>query len=275
MHSARISRTSRLLFATAAVLIGSATATQAQCVGDCDGGGTVTVNELVIGTNIALERAQLSLCPVFDADDNGQVAVNELVTGVNNLLRECPVANTPTPTPTDSGPTPTPTATNTPISGCGNGAVDFELGETCDDGNLEEGPGDDCPADCRIATCTTSGEMLDVDVRFTPPSGVDLAAVQVFVTYPEDRVRIPGRGNVNQVLDRFSNTADIASYSFNDQDYAVAVLAFTDGAVIPAGRLFTVTFDRCGALPAANEFVCRVISASPSADGVTCAATIP
>lgn len=268
-------RLSISLTVIAITLLGIGTVAHAQCVGDCDGNGSVAVNELVLGTNIALERAPLSQCEVFDADDNGQVAVNELVTGVNNLLRECPAASTATPTPTDSGPTPTPTATNTPIAGCGNGTVDFELGETCDDGSREEGPGDDCPGDCRIATCTTTGEMLDVDVSFTPQSGVDLAAVQVFVTYPEDRLRIPGRGNANQVLDRFSNTADVASYSFNDQDYAIAVLAFTDGAIIPTGRLFTVTFDRCGALPTANDFACRVVSASPSADGVTCAVTIP
>lgn len=256
-------------------LLGLPVMASAQCVGDCDNSGAVTVNELVIGTNIALERAQLSTCPVFDPNNSGTVTVNELVTGVNNLLDDCPAVSTPTPTSTVSGPTATPTATNTPIAGCGNGTVDFELGETCDDGNLQEGPGDDCPADCRIATCTTTGETLDVDVSFTPPSGVNLAAVQVFVAYPEDRVRIPGRGNANQVLDRFSNTVDTASYSFNDQDYAAAVLAFTDGAVIPTGRLFTVAFDRCGAVPSANDFACRVISASPSADGVTCAATIP
>jgi hypothetical protein len=276
MHPAPIRQSFSLT--VVAALLSVATVSHAQCVGDCDSSHSVTVNELVLGTNIALERAQLSQCLVFDNDDSGNVTVNELVTGVNNLLRDCPAVvstATPTPTPTTSGPTATPTATSTAIAGCGNATVDFDLGETCDDGNLEEGPGDDCPADCRIATCTASGDSLDVDVSFLPPAGVDLAAVQVFVTYPEDRVRIPGRGNANQVLDRFSNTADVASYSFNDQDYAAAVLAFTDGAVIPPGRLLTVTFDRCGAVPVAADFACRVISASPSADGVTCTATIP
>lgn len=279
MHPTPTVRTAPLLRMALALLLvaGLAVAAQAQCVGDCDGGNSVTVNELVLGTNIALERAQLSQCPIFDSDNNQRVTVNELVTGVNNLLRDCLVVSTATPTPTVtiSGPTPTPTATRTPITGCGNGTVDFDLGETCDDGNLEEGPGDDCPADCRIATCTASGETLDGDVRFTPPAGTALAAVQVFLTYPEATVRIPGRGNGNQVLDRFSNTVDIASYSFNDQDYGAAVLAFTDGATIPAGRLFTVTFDRCGAAPPADAFACRVVSASPSPDGVTCTVAIP
>jgi hypothetical protein len=115
-----------------------------------------------------------------------------------------------------------------------------------------------------------------VDVSFAPPAGTDLAAIQVFLRYPEGAVRIPGRGNANQVLDRFSNTIEVASYSFNDQDYGAAVLAFTDGSTIPAGRLFTVTFDTCSeTLPVTDDFSCRVISASPSAEGVTCTVTLP
>jgi hypothetical protein len=60
------------------------------CVGDCNGDGVVQVNEVIIGVNIALERAQLSTCPSFDVNGNGRVEVNELITAVNNLLRGCP-----------------------------------------------------------------------------------------------------------------------------------------------------------------------------------------
>lgn len=59
------------------------------CPGDCDGGGTVSVNELVVGVNIALDRAAVSACPVFDTDSSGAVAVNELVVAVNAALRGC------------------------------------------------------------------------------------------------------------------------------------------------------------------------------------------
>jgi hypothetical protein len=286
MHTTRFSpspRTMVMAVLALALPIGAA----AQCVGDCDGNGRVAVNELVLGTNIALERAQLSQCPVFDMSGNGSVEVNELVLGVNNALRECPAGTSPTPTQTVtpsvtstatlSGPTPTPTATNTPIEGCGNGETDFDLGETCDDGNNAEGPGDNCPANCRIATCTASDEQIDVDVNFAPPSGVDLAGVQVFLRYPEGLVRIPGRGNATQVLDRFSNLNDIASYSINDQDYGASVLAFTTGETITPGRLFTTTFDRCSEAPAptADDFGCRVTDASPPTAGVTCSVTVP
>jgi hypothetical protein len=59
------------------------------CVGDCDGNGVVAVNELVTGTNILLDRAEISACEDFDTDGSGTVTVNELVSGVNALLRGC------------------------------------------------------------------------------------------------------------------------------------------------------------------------------------------
>lgn len=60
------------------------------CVGDCNGSDDVAVNELVIGVNIALDRADIADCSAFDQDSSGTVAINELVTGVDNLLRGCP-----------------------------------------------------------------------------------------------------------------------------------------------------------------------------------------
>lgn len=91
----------------------------AQCAGDCDASGMVAVNELVLGVNIALDRAALQVCPSFDSDDSGTVAVNELVAAVNNALRGCGITAGPTATAT-STPTATvpatfpPTATATP-----------------------------------------------------------------------------------------------------------------------------------------------------------------
>ena len=60
------------------------------CTGDCDGGGTVRINELVLGVNIALGQAPLDGCPSFDPSGNGRVDINELVMGVNNSLGGCP-----------------------------------------------------------------------------------------------------------------------------------------------------------------------------------------
>ena len=68
------------------------TLSQSTCVGDCDGHGTVTVDELVIGVNVALGNLQLALCPAFDRDHNNKVTVDELVLGVNAALNGCPSA---------------------------------------------------------------------------------------------------------------------------------------------------------------------------------------
>jgi hypothetical protein len=63
--------------------------TAPMCVGDCNGDGTVAINELITGVNIALGNQLLSTCPAFDADGDGSVAINELITAVNNALGAC------------------------------------------------------------------------------------------------------------------------------------------------------------------------------------------
>jgi hypothetical protein len=83
--------------------------TQAQCVGDCDGGGHVTIDELILGVNIALNSQLLSACPAFDADNDGMVAINELILGVNNALTACNTIPVATPTATRTPGTPSPT----------------------------------------------------------------------------------------------------------------------------------------------------------------------
>src|SRR5262245_48484659 len=183
------------LFALAVL---TATHADAQCVGDCSGDGTVAINELISGVNIALGNNPLSSCPAFDVNQSGMVEINELISAVNNALNGCVVVNTPTPTITvaQGSPTPTRTAvegtpTFTPIVGadCGNGTVDFAQGETCDDGNRDEGPEDSCPANCRIAPCERSGDTLTADVVFaTDPADLLLTGLTVFVRYPDGTV---------------------------------------------------------------------------------------
>jgi hypothetical protein len=62
---------------------------QPPCVGDCDGSGTITVNELVRGVTISVESASLDTCNDFDRDGNQRVTVDELIAGVNALLSGC------------------------------------------------------------------------------------------------------------------------------------------------------------------------------------------
>lgn len=63
--------------------------TPSTCAGDCDGGGNVSIDELVRGVNIATGDGELSACTAFDADSNGAVTIDELVAAVNAALRGC------------------------------------------------------------------------------------------------------------------------------------------------------------------------------------------
>jgi hypothetical protein len=62
----------------------------AQCGGDCDGTGTVTINELIIGVNIVLGTAPDSQCPNLGCT-SGMVCINLLVRAVTNALEGCTV----------------------------------------------------------------------------------------------------------------------------------------------------------------------------------------
>lgn len=55
-------------------------------VGDCDGDGHVSVNELVRGVGIALAAAPLSSCAAADRDGDGQVRIEELVAALAAAL---------------------------------------------------------------------------------------------------------------------------------------------------------------------------------------------
>jgi hypothetical protein len=70
------------------LLLGAAAA-HAACPGDCSGDGAVTVNELVLGVNIAFGGAALDQCGSFDVNGDGAVTVNELIGAVNSALNGC------------------------------------------------------------------------------------------------------------------------------------------------------------------------------------------
>ena len=98
------------------------------CSGDCDGNGTVTINEVISCVNVGLELLLRSACLKCDGDGDGAVSINEIVSAVNvglGLFRpsDCgPGIPPPTPTsvpvpPTATGtivPTPTTTVAPTP-----------------------------------------------------------------------------------------------------------------------------------------------------------------
>jgi hypothetical protein len=89
------------------------------CTGDCDGAGSVTVDEIIRGVDIALGLLPVGDCESFDRDGNSVVTVDELIIAVDFALQGClatptltaspELMITPTHTPTNSPPAPTPT----------------------------------------------------------------------------------------------------------------------------------------------------------------------
>jgi len=65
----------------------------ALCVGDCGGDGDVTVDELILGVNVALGSAQLAQCAGLDSSGDGEVTVDELIRAVSNALTGCPAGS--------------------------------------------------------------------------------------------------------------------------------------------------------------------------------------
>ena len=65
------------------------TPTPISCVGDCDGKGTVTVDELLTMVNIALGNVGVAACEAGDRSRDGQITIDEILTAVNNALNGC------------------------------------------------------------------------------------------------------------------------------------------------------------------------------------------
>jgi hypothetical protein len=59
------------------------------CGGDCNGDGTVTVDELLRMVNIALSTVDVSMCTSGDANHDSEITIDEILTAVNNALNGC------------------------------------------------------------------------------------------------------------------------------------------------------------------------------------------
>jgi hypothetical protein len=60
------------------------------CVGDCDRSGDVTIDELLLGVNIALDLREVRECATFDRNQDGAVTIDEILVAVGNALAGCP-----------------------------------------------------------------------------------------------------------------------------------------------------------------------------------------
>jgi OmcA/MtrC family decaheme c-type cytochrome len=83
------------------------------CIGDCDGNGMVTVDNVITMANITLGSTPIDACTAGLPDQADSVTIDLIVTAVNNAIVGCAVVPTGTPTNTPISPAPTPTATAT------------------------------------------------------------------------------------------------------------------------------------------------------------------
>ena len=63
------------------------------CNGDCDGDGTITVDEVITGVNIALGNVSVCACMPCDTDVDGMISIAELIRAVHHALSGCPFWN--------------------------------------------------------------------------------------------------------------------------------------------------------------------------------------
>ena len=71
------------------LLVVASGAPAATCDGDCDGDGTVRIDELVRAVTIALGGAEVADCTAVDRNGSGTVSIDELVTAVGSALGGC------------------------------------------------------------------------------------------------------------------------------------------------------------------------------------------
>lgn len=60
------------------------------CTGDCSGGNTVTVDEILLATAIGLGDRSLTQCPAADRSGDRVVTVDEILVAIENALNGCP-----------------------------------------------------------------------------------------------------------------------------------------------------------------------------------------
>ncbi len=151
----------------------------AQCAGDLDGNGRVTIDEVLTVVNAALSGCAVApavaICP-GDLDGSGSVTINEILQVVNAALSTCaqptqtPAALAPTPTATATlSATPTPSSTGTPVS-CPYTFLDNTLqNASCDYlGPFNADPS--CPTDLEAIFASEGmlGGLVGVALNTTP-----------------------------------------------------------------------------------------------------------
>ena len=132
------------------------------CAADCNGDGSVAINEIIACVNIALGAAPAAACPACDGDGDGFIGINELVSAVATAIG---------PGCLGEGPLP-----------CGDGSVDGD--ETCDDGNRLGGDG--CASNCTVESARPSSVL----VKNPTPAPATCSNLTVIAAVERSAVRI-------------------------------------------------------------------------------------
>jgi hypothetical protein len=91
MKTTSVRRHLALLFSLAALMCSERA--RAQCAGDCDADGKVTVDELILAVDMALAGAGTAMCSPADTNGNGELSIAELVAAVGKSVNGCGNSN--------------------------------------------------------------------------------------------------------------------------------------------------------------------------------------
>jgi hypothetical protein len=114
-----------------------------RCVGDCNGDGSVAINELITAVNIALGNSPPSICPALCSEDGLDISC--LIRMVLSALDGCQLVASPTPTgiPGGTATATVPQPTRTPGGALGVRHFSFDPAKSALVATL--GPGADFP----------------------------------------------------------------------------------------------------------------------------------
>lgn len=227
-------RRGRLSFVVVALLLAGGvaavpTAHAQSCAGDCDGDGSVTDGETLLGANLALGTLAVRSCPSADLSGDGTVRVSETVASVANRLAGC---TAPRKRAAARPRTASPQIELGVVSGSAGAVVSFDA-TFRSMGNDVAGIQVDIGFDplTPVVSCENSFEHdKDIFVGFQPPGctpGTDCTAVRVLVLSLSDVDPLPA----DVVLFRCS-----AAISFVAPDATYPLDAFNDEAATPDGE---------------------------------------
>jgi hypothetical protein len=89
-HQGCANGVSSILLAVALLSLIAVPAAAQFCAGDCNLDGSVTIDEVVIGVNIALGGRNRHDCPPADTNNDNTVTIDELIQSVRYALEGCP-----------------------------------------------------------------------------------------------------------------------------------------------------------------------------------------